>query len=277
MKTFTKMQALGNDFVIVNSLHAKFKTSKTLIKKLADRHFGIGFDQLLVLEQSNKKDIDFNYRIFNADGSEVSQCGNGVRCIARYIHEKKLSKKNQLTFSTRAGLIITHREKNNQINVNMGIPVFEPKKIPFYAEKLQDIYTLNINNQDIQFCAVALGNPHAVIEVDDVKTAPVKEKGAIIESHPKFPQRVNVGFMQMINRNHILLRVFERGAGETLACGSGACAAAVCGILLNKLNHKVKVDLPGGRLEISWKGKNSPVWMKGPAEFVYDGTLSPIK
>lgn len=277
MQHFTKMQSLGNDFVIIDATRQPVKLSKQLVTKLADRHLGIGFDQLLVIESSKKKDFDFNYRIFNADGSEVSQCGNGARCVARYIYDKNLSNKKELVFSTLKGKIIVQRDGINQFSVNMGIPDFDPKKIPFKAKRIQNSYELSVKNQKIHIGAVGLGNPHAIIQVKNINNAPVAELGKKIEQHPKFPEHANVSFMQVKNRNKILLRVFERGVGETLACGSAACAAVVYGQSRQKLAQRVKVVLPGGNLEIFWKGNNTPVWMKGPAEFVFNGTLSLIK
>lgn len=262
MLHFTKMQGLGNDFVVINALQNPFNLTPKQIQFISDRHYGIGCDQLLVIAPASQADADFDYRIFNADGSEAEQCGNGARCIARYIHDHALSKKPELSVLTRAGKLQLIIEKDGQITVNMGLP----KEI-----MLNDF--LEINNRHIPIAITNLGNPHAVLEVEDILNAPLQTLGAEIERHPRFPQRTNVEFMQIINPNKICLRVFERGAGETLACGSGACAAVVIGRARKKLAEIVTVHLPGGDLKIRWENENSPVWMTGPAEEVFSGKI----
>lgn len=258
---FTKMQGLGNDFIVIDATKKAFALTKSQIRKLADRHFGVGCDQLLIITSAPKRNVDFGYRIFNADGSEVSQCGNGARCIAKYIHDKKLSKKNLLKIATKAGALELKLEKNNQVTVNMGIPIFTDNKN----------YLLPVGNQSIEIGEVDMGNPHAVIIVDNDDQAPVKELGAQIEKHPHFPQGVNVGFMQIINPKKIRLRVFERGVGETLACGSGACAAVAVGKIRGLLDSQVNVELLGGNLHTQWNGEGQPLFMTGPAEKVFTG------
>jgi diaminopimelate epimerase len=268
---FSKMQGLGNDFVVIDATRTNYSLTKSQIQQMADRHYGIGFDQLLLLEKATRPDVDFTYRIFNADGSEVSQCGNGARCIAHYIKNHSLSMKQHFLLATQAGKLELQIEPNNEVTVNMGIPTFEPEQIPFRVEKMADRYQLPVAGEQITLSTVNVGNPHAVIEVNDVNAAPVQQLGALIEQHPLFPERTNVGFMQILSSKEIRLRVFERGAGETLACGSGACAAVVVGRKLNLLAEKVLVHLPGGDLTICWQGPNKPVWMTGPAEEVFLG------
>lgn len=276
MIQFTKMQGLGNDFAVIDATQKPLQLTAQQIKKMSDRHFGIGFDQLLVIEASSDAAADFNYRIFNADGSSAEQCGNGARCIGKYIHDHKLSAKKEIVVSTLAGNLPIILEADGQVTVNMGIPIFDPKMIPYKATHQTDRYQLPLENESITIGSVSMGNPHAVILVTDASTAPVKELGTKIENHPNFPKRTNVEFMQIINPQQIHLRVFERGAGETLACGTGACAAVVIGRLWQKLAEKVSVHLPGGTLIISWQGPNHPVWMTGPAEEVFTGTYTII-
>ena len=270
---FTKMHGLGNDFMIVDAVHQKFAPTSELIKKLANRHTGIGFDQLLLAEPTNNPQADFFYRIFNADGSEVANCGNGARCLARFLHDEKLTDKNPIVVATLAGLLELKLENDQQVTVNMGIPVLEPAKIPFRSEQQTITYSLNINQQTIEFYAISMGNPHAVIVVENVDTAPVQELGSILTKHPAFPEGANIGFMQIIDANHIRLRVYERGAGETLACGSGTCAAVVAGNLLGKLATRVNVQQPGGKMLINWQGINKPVYLTGPAVKVFAGNV----
>ena len=260
---FTKMQGLGNDFVVVDATQQAFNLSAKQIQHIADRHFGVGCDQLLVIAPASENEVDFDYRIFNADGSEAEQCGNGARCIARYIHEHGLSKKKQLMVLTRAGKLALHIEDDGQVSVNMGMP----KEI-----LLNDF--VEINNKHIAIATTNMGNPHAVLEVEDILTAPLQNLGPLIEKHPRFPFRTNVEFMQIINPNKICLRVFERGVGETLACGTGACAAVVVGRARKKLAEIVTVHLPGGDLTIRWQDENSPVWMTGPATEVFAGEIT---
>jgi len=270
---FTKMHGLGNDFMMVDGVTQNVFLSQDQIKKLANRNFGIGFDQLLMVEPPYDPDLDFHYRIFNADGSEVSQCGNGARCFARFVQLKGLTNKSAIKVSTKSGNMVLYLENNNQVTVNMGRPVLEPKKIPFTANQQEKTYILRSGDDTVMCGVVSMGNPHCVVVVDDVDTAPVEELGARLEQHERFPEKANIGFMQIVNREHIKLRVFERGAGETLACGSGACAAVVVGRIQDLLDNKVQVDLPGGSLHIRWHDENSPVKMTGPAEYVFDGQM----
>lgn len=270
---FTKMHGLGNDFVVLDGINQAINLEKQQIRRLADRHFGIGCDQLLLVEKAEGS-ADFRYRIFNADGGEVEQCGNGARCFVRYVHEHDLTHKNEIRIETLSGVISPKLEVNGDVTVNMGKPVFEPEQIPFVAEKSELTYPLEVQGRLITISALSMGNPHAVLVVRDVDTAPVEVDGALIEKHPRFPKKVNVGFMQIIDRSHIKLRVFERGAGETLACGTGACAAVVAGIRLGLLDPQVAVSTHGGELTINWKGNNEPVWMTGPAVTVFEGEIN---
>ncbi|WP_105199259.1 MULTISPECIES: diaminopimelate epimerase [unclassified Pseudoalteromonas] len=271
---FSKMHGLGNDFMVVDNVTQNIFLSRDQIKRLADRNFGVGFDQLLMVEAPYSPDLDFHYRIFNADGSEVEQCGNGARCFARFVRMKGLTNKHKIAVSTKGGNMILYIEKDGQVTVNMGQPMLEPKEIPLKASKRELTYILRQQEQTLFVGAASMGNPHCVIEVDDIDTAEVQTLGPLVEEHERFPKKVNVGFMQVIDENHIKLRVWERGAGETLACGSGACAAAVVGQLQNKLGNNVKVDLPGGSLQIRWQGEGHAVKMTGPAEHVFDGQIA---
>ncbi len=271
---FTKMHGLGNDFVVIDAIHQPVQLSEPQIQQMADRHFGIGFDQLLLVEPPVREHADFKYRIFNADGSEVAQCGNGARCFARFVQDNGLTTKNEICVDTDSGQLILTLDSAGLVTVNMGVPKHHPDQIPLLAKQEQDLYELDIQNQKIQFVAVSMGNPHAVITVEDVASAPVAEWGKILESHPIFPQRCNIGFMQILNRHHIKLRVYERGAAETMACGSGACAAVVAGVQQGHLaNPDIQVDLPGGSLLINWAGRGQPVFMKGPAIRVFEGQI----
>lgn len=270
---FTKMQGLGNDFVVLDGINQTITLDREQIRKLADRHFGIGCDQILLVEKAEGQ-ADFRYRIFNADGGEVEQCGNGARCFVRYVHDHGLTQKNEIRIETLSGVISPHLEVNGNVTVNMGKPIFEPEAIPFIAEQRALSYPLELQGQPVTISAVSMGNPHAVRVVPDVDNAPVDTEGALIESHPRFPKRVNVGYLQVMDRTHIKLRVYERGAGETLACGTGACAAVVAGINLGLLDHRVKVSTRGGELTISWQGNDEPVWMTGPAVTVFEGEIN---
>ena len=275
---FTKMQGAGNDFVVVDSFSMPVSLTTAQIKIIADRHFGVGCDQLLIVEKTSTPNVDFRYRIFNADGGEVEQCGNGARCFVRFVHHKGLTQKREIAVETASGLITLTLGEHNQVTVNMGAPIFEPAKIPFIAASRQTTYALQVNNHEVSIAAVSMGNPHAVTIVDDVDTANVAELGPAIEAHASFPQRVNAGFMQIINPHEIRLRVYERGAGETLSCGTGACAAAVSGIQLGWLQSPVLVHARGGDLRIEWmgiglNGKAQPVMMTGDAEIVFEGSL----
>ena len=271
---FSKMHGLGNDFMVVDCITQNIFFSPDLIRRLADRHTGVGFDQLLVVEAPYDPETDFHYRIFNADGSEVEQCGNGARCFARFVRMKGLTNKYSINVSTKKGKMVLKIEENDQITVNMGVPEFEPSKIPFKAKQPEKTYILRTDEHTLFCGAVSMGNPHVVTVVDDVDTADVDIIGPLLESHERFPERVNAGFMQVVNRNHIRLRVYERGAGETQACGSGACGAVAVGILQGLLDENVKVSLPGGDLRISWQGPGKPLFMTGPATHVFDGQLS---
>lgn len=273
---FTKMQGIGNDFVVVDAYTAPVSLSKEQIRYIADRHFGIGCDQLLMVERPTVDNVDFRYRIFNADGGEVEQCGNGARCFVRYVHEKQLTNKTEISVETASGLIYPKLEDNGLVTVNMGAPDFSPEQVPFIADAPALTYVLDVAGQLVDIGVASMGNPHAVQIVADVDEAPVAAQGPIIESHPRFPQRVNAGFMEIVSRNEIKLRVYERGSGETLACGTGACAAVVTGIRQGKLESPVKVNTRGGVLRIEWSGGGSPVWMTGPAVTVFNGEIELI-
>lgn len=270
---FTKMHGCGNDFMVLDLVSQYVKLKPHLIPKWADRHFGIGFDQLLIVEPPQSPEADFRYRIFNADGSEVEQCGNGARCFALFVLDKKLTIKKDLVVETQGGIIELHVTDNGQVTVDMGVPVLEPEKIPFEAEEQTTTYAIDVNGQQLELSAVSMGNPHGVTLVDNVDTANIETLGPSLESHPRFPQRTNAGFMQVISRNEIRLRVYERGAGETLACGTGACAAVVAGRLRGLLDETVTVHLPGGDLSISWPGEGQPVRMTGPCKKVFEGRI----
>ncbi|MBU0499730.1 MAG: diaminopimelate epimerase [Gammaproteobacteria bacterium] len=270
---FTKMQGLGNDFIVLDATRAPIALTQEQIRFLADRRFGIGCDQLLMVEPPRNTLTDFHYRIFNADGGEVEQCGNGARCFARFVRDLGLTKKDVIDVGTASGNIRLYVGQDGQVRVNMGSPVFSPEKIPFLADSEAESYPLEINGATFRIGAVSMGNPHAILLVDDCATAPVETLGPLIESHPHFPQRVNVGFMAVRFRDHIDLRVFERGSGETLACGTGACAAMVIGHHWGLLDEQARVSLPGGDLMLGWSGPGEPVWMKGAAERVFDGII----
>lgn len=271
---FSKMHGLGNDFMVVDCITQNIFFSPDLIRRLADRHTGVGFDQLLVVEAPYDPETDFHYRIFNADGSEVEQCGNGARCFARFVRMKGLTNKYSINVSTKKGKMVLKIEENDLITVNMGIPEFEPSKIPFKAKQPEKTYILRTDAHTLFCGAVSMGNPHVVTVVDDVDTADVDTLGPLLESHERFPERVNAGFMQVVNREEVRLRVYERGAGETQACGSGACGAVAVGITQGLLAENVKVRLSGGDLHISWQGPGKPLYMTGPATHVFDGQLS---
>jgi diaminopimelate epimerase len=270
---FTKMHGAGNDFVVVDATQSPLQLDPGTIKRLADRHTGIGFDQMLVVEPARSPDTDFYYRIFNADGGEASQCGNGARCFVRYVHDKGLCAKNAIRVETRSGIIEPRLEKDGRVTVNMGVPIFEPARIPFLAERHAPAYLLDVDGRMLEISAVSMGNPHAVQIIADVDAAPVTSEGALIEHHARFPERVNAGYMQIVDRSHIKLRVYERGAGETLSCGTGACAAVVAGIARGVLDSPVKVDTRGGALEIAWTGGVQPVSMTGPVQSVFEGEI----
>ena len=270
---FTKMHGLGNDFVVLDLISQRFQIKPSHIRKLADRRFGVGCDQVLVVEAPGRADADFRYRIFNADGSEVEQCGNGARCFARFVYDKHLTGSKRITVETRAGLLVLELLDNRQVRVNMGVPELEPGNIPFLPAEpgRRPHYAIEALGSSHSIQAVSMGNPHAVLRVEDVDTAPVAELGPVLESHPQFPQRVNVGFLQILDRHRARLRVYERGAGETLACGTGACAAVVAGQLSGDLSGPVQVGLRGGDLTVEWQGEGHPVMMTGPAVTVFEG------
>lgn len=271
---FTKMHGLGNDFMVINQVTQNIQLNSDQVRRLADRHTGVGFDQLLLVSPPTSPDVDFTYRIFNADGTEVEQCGNGARCFARFVRMKGLTNKYNISVSTKKGKMVLNIEDDGQVTVNMGQPEFEPSKIPFRAKQTEKTYIMRVEEQTLFCGAVSMGNPHVVTIVDDVTTANVETLGPLLESHERFPERVNAGFMQVISRDEVNLRVYERGAGETQACGSGACAAVAVGIVQGALDNKVKVHLPGGDLEIQWKGPGHPLYMTGPATHVFDGQLN---
>jgi diaminopimelate epimerase len=269
---FTKMHGLGNDFVVIDGVNQSVSLSPEKLRRLADRHTGVGCDQVLLIETA-QGDADYRYRIFNADGGEVEQCGNGARCFVRYVHDRGMTSKCEIRVETLGGMIIPRLEADGEVTVNMGAPRFEPREIPFIAEKRAPAYPLDIGNNQLEISVVSMGNPHAVQWVPDIDDAPVLTEGAMIEGHPRFPQRVNAGYMQVIDRHHIRVRVYERGTGETLACGTGACAAVLAGIQQGLLESPVKVSFRGGDLFIRWEGENQPVWMTGPAVTVFDGEI----
>ena len=270
---FSKMQGLGNDFVVIDGVRQAIALNAEQLRHLGDRHFGVGCDQILLVEQSDRADVDFRYRIFNADGGEVEQCGNGARCFVRFAHERGLTGKREIRVETMKGVITLRLENDENVTVDMGVPEFTPAKIPFVSDSSALVQTLDVNGAEVAITAVSMGNPHAVQVVDDVDLAPVASQGPLIENHPRFPQRVNAGFMQITGRRSIRLRVFERGAGETLACGTGACAAVVAGIARGLLDSPVRVTTRGGDLTIAWGGLGLPVLMTGPAVTVFHGEI----
>lgn len=270
---FTKMQGAGNDFVVIDATKSPVHLSHAQIQHIANRYFGVGCDQLLMVEATETPGVDFRYRIFNADGGEVEQCGNGARCFVRFVVDKGLTSKRDIRVETASGIITLMLQDDGQVTVNMGAPRFTPAQIPFEAEQQSVSYELPLADETVTISAVSMGNPHAVMLVDNVHTAEVASLGPQIESHTRFPQRVNAGFMQVLNEHEINLRVYERGSGETLACGTGACAAAVSGIQLGTLQSPVKVHTRGGILTIQWAGGDTPVLMTGPADIVFDGEI----
>jgi len=270
---FTKMHGLGNDFVVLDTLTHPVSLTSGQIRRISDRHFGVGCDQVLLVEPPRLADTDFYYRIFNADGGEVEQCGNGARCFVRYVRDHRLTDKNEIRVGTRGGVIVPRLEADGQVTVNMGVPEFDPVRIPFAAAARAPTYDLEADGRRVVISALSLGNPHAVQVVADIEHAPVAEEGPLIERHARFPQRVNAGYVQVASRRRILLRVYERGAGETLACGTGACAAVVAGITRGLLDREVTVTTRGGDLGISWAGEGRPVMMTGPAVAVFEGEM----
>jgi diaminopimelate epimerase len=271
---FTKMHGAGNDFVVLDGIRQQIQLMPAQLRVLADRHFGVGCDQILLVEKAQHPAADFRYRIFNADGGEVEQCGNGARCFVRFVHDQQLTHKREIVVETKSGLISPRLEEDGRVTVNMNAPVLENAKIPFLSDSDAVIQPLQINDLTLQITVVSMGNPHAVQVVDDIEQAPLASLGSLIENHPQFPNRVNAGFMQIISRSQIKLRVFERGAGETLSCGTGACAAVVAGIRRGLLDATVAVETRGGVLNINWAGGAAPVLMTGPAVAVFDGEIS---
>lgn len=271
---FTKMHGLGNDFMVIDALSQTVEIGANQVRDWASRHTGVGFDQLLMVEKPESEQADFRYRIFNADGSEVQQCGNGARCFARFVFDQGLTDKREILVETASGLIVLYLETDGQVRVNMGAPRFAPQELPFIAQQQAPSYQVEVNNQVWSLGAVSMGNPHAVLEVEDIELAPVATLGVALECHPLFPERVNVGFAQVIDRKRVKLRVFERGAGETQACGTGACAAVAVLRLWDRVDDCVTVSLPGGDLVIRWSGSMAdPLWMTGPVASVFEGVI----
>jgi len=270
---FAKMQGQGNDFVVIDGVRQEIVITAELARRIADRHFGVGCDQILLVERPTLPGNDFRYRIWNSDGGEVEQCGNGSRCFARFVLEEGLTAKHVMRVETASGVISPHVEATGRVTVDMGRPRFEPREIPFRAEAAAVTYPLEVGGETVTVGVVSMGNPHAVQVVDDVDAAPVRSQGPIIENHAAFPRRVNAGYMQVVSRSHIRLRVWERGAGETLACGTGACAAVVAGIRMGLIDSPVTVTTSGGDLTIEWSGNGSPVMMAGDAVRVFDGEI----
>ena len=270
---FTKMHGAGNDFVVLDARTRPLELTPQQLRSIADRRLGVGCDQVLLVEAPRQPDTDFYYRIFNADGEEVEQCGNGARCFMRYVRDRGLTSKREIRVGTRSGVIVPRLEDDGRVTVDMGVPEFEPARIPFDAPARAPSYALEVNGRRVDISALSMGNPHAVQVVADVERAPVATEGPLIERHSRFPRRVNAGYMQVLDRRHIRLRVYERGAGETLACGTGACAAVVAGVMRGLLDREVAVTTRGGDLGISWAGEGKPVMMTGPAATVFEGEM----
>ena len=270
---FCKMQGLGNDFVVLDGVRTRLELTPAQLRRLADRHFGVGCDQILLVEPAGAPGVDFRYRMFNADGGEVEQCGNGARCFVRFVREQGLTAKAEIRVETKGGVIAPRLEADEEVTVDMGAPVFEAKRIPFVTDSDAIVQPLVVDGETVMITALSMGNPHAVQIVADVDAAPVATQGPKIEAHPRFPQRVNAGYMQVLDRERIRLRVYERGAGETLACGTGACAAVVAGIRRGLLEPSVRVAVRGGELTIAWAGADNPVFLTGPAVTVFEGEV----
>ena len=270
---FTKMQGAGNDFVVLDGISQQVRMSSGIARHIADRHFGIGCDQILLVESPQSAEADFRYRIWNSDGGEVESCGNGARCFVRFVRQRGLTAKDPIRVETLGGIIAPRLEADGEVTVDMGAPVFDPLRIPFASGSDALVQPLQLDAGTVQITALSMGNPHAVQVVEDVDCAPVERDGPLIERHARFPQRVNAGFMQVIERAEIRLRVYERGAGETLSCGTGACAAVVAGIRRGLLDATVRVHARGGDLTIRWEGGDNPVWLTGPAVTVYEGEI----
>ena len=271
---FTKMHGLGNDFVVIDAINQKIELTSEQIRFIADRHFGVGCDQLLLVETADQEDIDFRYRIYNADGGEVEQCGNGARCFAAFVREQGLTDQKIISVITMSGKIVLQIEDNGQVTVNMGAPILFPEKIPFIAEQQKNQYDITISDHVLTIGAVSMGNPHAIVIIDDIEVAPVETLGPLIQQSKYFPNQANIGFMQIIDRGHAKLRVYERGAGETLACGTGACAAMVAGYLQGHFDTSVNISLSGGNLSIFWAGGETPVMMTGPTATLFTGSMT---
>ncbi len=267
------MHGLGNDFVVIDAVNQTLTLDRERMRRLADRRFGVGCDQVLIVEPATRDGIDFRYRIFNSDGDEVEQCGNGARCFARFVHDRGLTAKTEIAVETLGGVIYPRLEPDGEVTVNMGAPRFEPKDIPFEAGARRPVHDLEVDGQTVAVTVLSMGNPHAVQLVTNVDRAPVTTQGPKIEHHPRFPRRVNAGYLQIVDRGRARLRVWERGAGETLACGTGACAAVVAGRLRGLLDEQVAVEVRGGTLRISWRGEGQPVMMTGPAVRVFEGEI----
>ncbi|MCT2530315.1 diaminopimelate epimerase [SAR92 clade bacterium H921] len=270
---FTKMHGLGNDFVVIDAVTQNIRVTASMARRLASRTLGIGCDQILVIEPPSDPNIDFNYRIFNRDGGEVEQCGNGARCLARFVKDRRLTGKSSIRVKTCNRVIELRINTDNLVSVDMGIPVFTPEEIPFKANQTAAVYDIDVAGRSYEAAAISMGNPHVVLLVDDVQTAPVNELGPLLECHERFPDRVNVGFMQIVDRQHINLRVFERGVGETAACGSGACAAAVAAMRQELVDSEITTHLTGGDLTIQWQGEGQALFMTGPAVSVFHGRI----
>ncbi|AGI26663.1 diaminopimelate epimerase [Pseudomonas sp. ATCC 13867] len=270
---FTKMHGLGNDFMVLDLVSQHAHVQPRHVKQWGDRNFGVGFDQLLIVEPPSTPEADFRYRIFNCDGSEVEQCGNGARCFARFVIDKRLTAKKSIRVETKGGMIELTIANDGQVTVNMGAPHLAPEQVPFQADAEALSYGVEVDGQSYQLAAISMGNPHGVLRVDDVDSAPVRTLGPKLEVHESFPQKANIGFLQVVSPNQARLRVWERGVGETLACGTGACAAAVAGIRQGWLQSPVQIELPGGRLSIEWAGPGQPVMMTGPAVRVFEGQV----
>jgi len=271
---FTKMHGAGNDFVMLDGVRHKIELTPEQLRLLADRHFGVGCDQILIVEKTENKEADFRYLIFNADGGEVEQCGNGARCFMRFVHDQRLTTKREIVVETHGGLISPRLEQDGRVTVNMGAPIFDPARIPFDGGSGEVSETLEVAGETLNISVLSMGNPHAVQVVEDIERAPVKEAGPLIEHHPRFLKRVNASFMQVMDRHNLRLRVYERGTGETLSCGTGACAAVVAGIRRGLLDSPVNVATRGGTLTIAWDGDGAPVLMTGPAITVFSGEIN---
>jgi diaminopimelate epimerase len=270
---FTKMHGLGNDFVVIDCIHQNVQMTAALAARLADRKRGVGCDQVLLVEAPINQQVDFRYRIFNSDGSEAEQCGNGARCFAQFVRKKGLTSKTSIVVETLAGVFVYTVLNDVDVLVEMGVPKFEPDEIPLRSDTFSNTYSVQLDGQTIEFSAVSMGNPHAVLFVNDIDTAPVNTIGPALESHPMFPKKTNVQFIQPITKNKIRQRIFERGAGETSASGSGACAAVAVGQMLGMLGDEVDVIMPGGSLKIKRQPDSGSILMQGPANFSFEGSI----